>query len=424
MGLPSGRVGTVLKGATLVELEPACVEVADLRIAGGRIVGRGAVSPEEGDDVIDLSGKLVFPGFVSGHHHLAATLLRGLPRAGVGFGGERATRAAFRKALVLDDAEAAAAAGGLEGLAAGTTTVFDTHVAVREVEGALSRVAHGLSGVGLRAVLAQRVTAGDEGALRECLSYAAKARGRFRGAVGVGDLSELSDAELGAVKKALDEAKVLGLVTVAEDAGEEEQSMQRFGQAPTERLLEAELVGEGVVIAQCVHLSWPQLSSLISRGSWLVHTARSNMASQTGHATPAKFGIRGTFGTDVMPLDVLAEAQAASLRASESGQPIDILRFLANGHRLATHAFGLPVGPLREGAAADLVVMDYQPPTPLDASTLAAHVQAGLSSRSVESVMVDGLWRLWKRRPLAVDPVEVARAAREAAQAVWRRLAE
>ncbi|MEW5743592.1 MAG: amidohydrolase family protein [Myxococcota bacterium] len=418
-------MGTVLKGATLVELEPANVEVADLRVAGGRIMARGpAAQPEAGDEVIDVSGRLVMPGFVSGHHHLSATLLRGAPRSGAGFGGERTTRAAFRQALSLDDAEAAAAAGGLEGLAAGTTTLFDTHVALRDVEGALSRVAHGLSGVGLRAVLAQRVTAGDEGALRECLSYAAKSRGRFRGAVGLGDLGQVSDDELKAVKKALDEAKVLGLITVAEDADEEGQSVQRFGNPPTDRLLEADLVGEGVVIAQGVHLSWPQLSSLISRGSWLVHTARSNMATQTGHATPSKFGIRGTFGTDVMPLDVLAEAQAATLRASESGQPIDILRFLANGHRLASHAFGMTVGPLREGAAADLVVMDYQPPTPLDASTLAAHMQAGLSSRYVESVMVDGLWRLWKRKPLAVDPVEIARAAREAAQAMWRRLAQ
>ncbi|GMU59520.1 MAG: hypothetical protein AMXMBFR34_12830 [Myxococcaceae bacterium] len=418
-------MGTVLKGATLVEIEPANVEVADLRISGGRILGRGpAAAPEASDEIIDLSGRLVFPGFVSAHHHLAATLLRGAPRAGAGFGGERATRLAFRRVLSLDDAEAAAAAGGLEGLLAGTTTVFDTHVATREVEGALSRVAHGLSGVGLRAVLAQRVLAGDEVALHECLSYAAKSRGRFRGAVGLGDLGQMADEALRAVRQALDDAKVLGLITVAEDAEEEAQCQEHYGAVPSDRLLEADLVGEGVVIAQGVHLSWPQLSSLIARGPWLVHTARSNMASQTGHATPSKFGVRGTFGTDVMPLDVLSEAQAATLRASESGQPIDILRFLANGHRLATKAFGLPVGPLREGAAADLVVLDYQPPTTFDASTLAAHAQSGLSSRYVESVMVDGLWRLWKRKPLAVDSVEVARTARHAAEAMWKRLAE
>jgi cytosine/adenosine deaminase-related metal-dependent hydrolase len=416
-------VGTVLKGATLVELEPASVEVEDLRIVGGQIVGRGAAATAEPtDEVIDLTGRLVFSGFVSAHHSLAATLLRGAPRREKGFAGERALREAFGRALSLDEAEAAAAAGGLEGLLAGTTTLFDTHLATRNVEGALSRVAQGLAGVGLRAVLAQRVTEDTEGALAECLAYAGKARGRFRAAVALGDLGSVSDGTLHAVRKTLDDANLLCLVSLAEDSDEEARSVAAFGRPAAQRLLEAELVGERAVISHGVHLSWPELSSLMSRGAWLVHVPRSNMASQTGHATPAKFGVRATLGTDAMPLDVLAEAQAAALRAADSGQPIDVLRFLANGHRLATLAFGTPIGPLREGAVADLVVFDYQPPTRLDARTLAAHVQAGLSSRYVESVMVDGLWRLWKRKPLAVDPTEVARTARAAAEATWSRM--
>lgn len=417
-------MGTVLKGATLVELEPASVEVADLRVSGGRITGRGeSATSEAGDEVIDLSGRLVFPGFVSAHHHLSSTLLRGAPRAGNGFSAERTLRESFTRALSADDVEAASTAGALEGLLSGTTTLFDTCVGVDAGDGVLSRVAQGLSGVGLRAVLARQIRGAAEPALADCVAHAAKARGRFRGAIALGSLGDVSDETLAAIRAAMDQAKVMSLISLAEDPDEEARSVERFGRAPTERLLEAGLVGEDAVVSQGVHLSWPELSSLISRGPWLVHVARSNMASQTGHATPSKFGVRGTFGTDTMPLDVLSEAQAAALRAAESGQPIDLLRFLANGHRLATKAFGTPVGPLREGAVADVVVFDYQPPTPLDADTLGAHVLAGLSSRAVESVMVDGLWRLWKRKPLAVDSVEVARAAREAAAAAWRRMA-
>jgi cytosine/adenosine deaminase-related metal-dependent hydrolase len=83
----------------------------------------------------------------------------------------------------------------------------------------------------------------------------------------------------------------------------------------------------------------------------------------------------------------------------------------------------MTMGPLREDAVADLVVLDYQPPTPLTAETLAAHVLHGMASQHVESVMVDGMWRLWKRKPLSVDVVELARVSREAASAVWSRLA-
>ena len=178
-----------------------------------------------------------------------------------------------------------------------------------------------------------------------------------------------------------------------------------------------------MVLSRNVHLSWPDLSQLISAGTWMALTSRANMATQAGQPAPGKFGVRACFGTDTLSLDVLAEAQAATLRSLDVGQPVDVLRFLANGHRLASEAFGLTIGPLREGATADLVVWDYHAPTPLDATTLAAHLLHGFSSRDVESVMVDGLWRLWKRKPLSIDLAEVGRAAREAAAGLWARLA-
>jgi len=73
---------------------------------------------------------------------------------------------------------------------------------------------------------------------------------------------------------------------------------------------------------------------------------------------------------------------------------------------------------------ADLLVMDYLPATPLTADNLAWHVAFGLGSRHVESVMVDGVWRVWARRPLSVNPSVVAEQAREAAAAVWARMGE
>lgn len=51
--------------------------------------------------------------------------------------------------------------------------------------------------------------------------------------------------------------------------------------------------------------------------------------------------------------------------------------------------------------------MDYLPLTTFNAHTLASHVVYGFSSRHVESVMVDGVWRLWKRKPLALEPTQV-----------------
>ena len=45
-----------------------------------------------------------------------------------------------------------------------------------------------------------------------------------------------------------------------------------------------------------------------------------------------------------------------------------------------------------------------------------------MSSRHVESVMVDGVWRLWSRKVLAVKVDELAAHSRESAKAVWERM--
>jgi cytosine/adenosine deaminase-related metal-dependent hydrolase len=307
--------------------------------------------------------------------------------------------------------------------------VLDLHCSPHCVHDSLSRVARGLSDVGLRAVIGYQLAERPgpeafEEALEESVGFIKRARGRIRGAFGAHLVEDLSDETLKALRKAMSSSKGLLHLHLGEDPHEEARSKARHDRTSLERLKEAGLLTERTVLAQGVHVSWPELSEVLNLGGWLVHSPRSNMASQTGTAAAAKFGVRGCLGTDTQTLDVLLEAQTAWLRARDAGQPIDVLRYLSNGHRLASAAFGQPLGPLRDGALADLVIYDYRPPTPLTADTLRHHVLNGLSSAHVESVMVDGIWRLWGRRPLAVRAEDVAAAARTAAKATWARMSE
>ena len=114
---------------------------------------------------------------------------------------------------------------------------------------------------------------------------------------------------------------------------------------------------------------------------------------------------------------MFAEAQLAHFRATEAGLGVDVLKMLANGHRLVSKAFGMEVGPMREGAAADLLVLDYRSPTPMAPENLAGHFIYGFGASHVESVMVDGIWRLWARRALSVNPDVVNEQSRKTARA-------
>ncbi len=420
-------MGTILKGATLVELEPASVEVADLRIVSGKIVQRGVgLKPEPGDEVISLAGRFVLPGFVSAQHRPYSLALRGRPRKGAGFAAEQALLESIEAKLEPDDLEAFAAASALEGLTSGTTTVVSVFHSSK-AQGTSDRVAKGLSEVGVRGVVACEVSDRHgavmrEEALESAASFAKGAKGRMRGALGITGLGSLSDDTLNGVRAVVELTPVPVVVTVGEDPAEEKASQERFGAQPVDRLLDAGLITAKTILAQLVNLAWPDLSRVLGTGAWLALASRANMATQAGAATAGKFGVRGCLATGTSSLDLLEEARVAWLRSRDAAQPIDPLRFLTNGSRLAGDVFGLPMGSLREGAAADLVVLDYASATPFDSGSLANHLVSGLSSRHVESVMIDGLWRLWKRRPLSVDPVAVAQAARAASDRVWAKV--
>jgi len=136
-------------------------------------------------------------------------------------------------------------------------------------------------------------------------------------------------------------------------------------------------------------------------------------------------GDRVVFGTDGIGADMFAESKAAYFRAKDDdvffpfGWPLERM---AEGGRRAGRIFGEPLlGTLREGAPADLVVLDAWPPTPLDAGNLGGHWSFGFDARSVRDVMVAGRFVVRDRRLTLADQVEIAALASDAAASMWER---
>ena len=426
-------MGTVLKGGTVIELEPANVERVDLRVEGGLIAARAPMlAAQEGDEVVDVNGKVVMPGLVCAHTHLYSALARGMPPvqpAPENF-VEILERVWWRldRALALDSIHVSATVGAMDALLCGTTTLIDHHASPSAIEGSLTRLARGVNEVGLRGILCYEVTDrnGPEGrdqGLMENAAFIRKAQGRFRGMVGAHASFTVSHEALQMLRQLVESTGAPLHIHLAEDPADEKLSFERYGDVPVTRLLDHGLLSAGSVVAHAVHLSWPELSQVIGTGAWLVHNPRSNMNNEVGYAPAGKFGSRSTLGTDGIGADMFAEAQLAYFRAREAGLPVDVMKMLANGHRLVSKAFGMEIGSMREGAAADLLVLDYRSPTPLTPENLEGHLLYGFGSRYVESVMVDGIWRLWARRPLSVNPDVVTEQSRKTARELWSRMA-
>ena len=147
------------------------------------------------------------------------------------------------------------------------------------------------------------------------------------------------------------------------------------------------------------------------------------MNNAVGYAPTAALR-RAALGTDGMDGDMLAEARAACLKMREAGRDDAVpatLQLVAGGHRLAAALFGLPFGKLDAGAPADLVVLDYRPPTELHGDNLAGHLLFGIDRSHVRSVMVAGRWVL-RDRAAGVDAAAIFARAREVARDVWDRM--
>ena len=80
------------------------------------------------------------------------------------------------------------------------------------------------------------------------------------------------------------------------------------------------------------------------------------------------------------------------------------------------------VGELSVGSAADLLLLDYLPPTPLTAENFPWHLIFGIDAHHVNSTMVAGQWLMRNRQLLTVDEARVHARAKDLSKHLWNRM--
>ena len=121
------------------------------------------------------------------------------------------------------------------------------------------------------------------------------------------------------------------------------------------------------------------------------------MNNAVGYSPVGKLRCPVMLGTDGIGGDMFAEARSAwfKLRDGHAGlSPTDIIAMLANSARCASAALGVALGKLATGAAADVVVTDYLPFTPINSDNLPGHLLFALAARHVRHVLIDGKWAM------------------------------
>ncbi len=464
----------VTLGADLRVIRGGAVAVAD-----GLIVEVGATrdlqAKHKGADLLDAAGAVIMPGLINIHAHGYGAFARGLAIPG------EPPRTFLQilqglwwkldRALTAEDVYVSAALGFIDGLKNGTTTVFDHHASPNAIAGSLDQEARAAGEVGVRACVCyevsdrdgpERAAAGIEENVRFIRSLEGRGgAGRAGGAAradGAGRVAEARDADHAAgtrqpsllagcmglhasmtlfdatLGRAVEEARRFGVgchLHVAEGPEDDADSVTRYGRSVVRRLGDSGVLGPKSIAAHCVHVDQEDIDLLASMRTIVAHNAQSNMSNAVGVAPALAMvseGVRVGLGTDGFTTDMFEAAASTNIvhklaaRDPSVGWAEGQRMALTTNAEVATEFFGGRLGSLALGYGADIIIVDYDPYTPLDEGNFWGHMLFGMRGGQVRHAIVDGRVVMRDRRVLGLDEARLRARARELSKKVWERL--
>lgn len=392
---------------------------------------------------VDAQGKVIMPGLINTHMHCYSSFARGmdLKAQSPHEFNEILDRLWWRldKTLTLDDVFYSAAVAMIDCIKNGTTTIFDHHASPYCVQGSLARMSEAAAELGIRTCLCYEVSDRDgaqiaQQGLDENIDYIVRCRqdedSMRRGMFGLHASFTLNDVLLQRCAEASASLHAGCHIHAAEALSDAEDCRRRYGKRVLERLRDFGLLNPATITAHCVQVDEREIEILQTRNPFVVHNPESNMGNAVGCAPVLEMmrrGIRVGLGTDGYTCDMLESLKVANLlhkhqqrdAAAAWAEPHDML-FQQNAD-FASACFGETVGRLTPGALADILVVDYEAPTPLMAENLNGHVLFGMTGRSVVTTIINGRIVMKDRQLIQTDEKQIFAKARELAGALWRR---
>lgn len=434
----------ILKNATVIQFYPVQVTAGvDVVIDNEFIkaIGKNIAAEYKTEKIIDASNKIVAPGIVCAHNHFYSALARGILadiKPSTDFISIlknlwwRLDRALDEESLYYSGI-----IGALEAIKCGTTSVVDHHASPSFIKGSLSILQKSFEQVGLRGILAYEITDrnglnGMREGIEESASFIQKIQNEktenklhlIESAIGGHAPFTLDDKALQLMAEVVSATKSGIHLHVAEDEYDSSFSHHHFGKDILERLGDNNLLNEKSILVHGVHLTNNDLEILNRHDAFLIHNPRSNMNNGVGYMNRLYQVKNLGMGTDGIGANMFEETKFAYFKNQDIRGKIGMdewMHVLQNGNVLLERYFENKFGKIEEGFAADVVILDYQAPTPLQSENLAGHFLFGFSSRDVETVIVNGKI-VYEERAFAFDTSGIYKEAQKVAQKLWSKM--
>lgn len=420
------------------------VENGAVAIEGTKIAAVGeteAIKKQYGDaEFIDAKGGVIMPAFINTHEHIYSAMARGLSIKGYnpkGFldilDGQWWT---IDRHLTLEQTKYSAVETLISCIRNGVTTVFDHHASFGQIGGSLFTIADVAKELGVRACLCYEISDRDgmdkarESVMEnaEFIRYALKDdTDMIAGMMGMHAQFTISDAtmELAAANKP---DEVGYHIHVAEGIEDLHDCLKKYGKRIVDRLMDFNILGEKTLLGHCIYINPHEMDLIKDTNTMVVHNPESNMGNACGCPPTMELVHRGILtglGTDGYTHDMIESYKVANVLhkhhlcdANAAWGEVPKMLF-ENNAAIANRYFKTSLGVLKEGAAGDVIVVDYNPPTQLDASNINGHILFGMTGRDVVTTVANGRVLMKDREIKVIDVEEAMAKCREESAKLW-----
>jgi len=394
-------------------------------------------------EVINGNGRLVTGGLTIAHTHAYSSLARGIilksePAKNFVEVLEKLWWLLDRK-LTLPEVELSGLLHGVECLKSGITTIFDHHASYGAIRGCLDKLGKSFEKIGIRASLCFEVSdrwgkACAEEAIQENVDFIEKNKGKnslIRGMFGLHASFTIGEETLKRCVQAVNSDTIGFHIHVAEDRFDQEETIRKYGKRVIRRLSDAGVLGKKTICSHGIYLEDSELELLASSHSYLVYNPQSNLNNGVGalNLKRAFFGdVKVVLGTDGFTSNIFREALIGQIlqnylhsSPSEGWNYFPKLLLINNNDLLFEH-FGVDNREIKIGKACDIVLWNYNPPTPITEENFWGHAIFGLLDSKADFVIVGGNLVLRDGKSAGIDEESLYKECRISATNLWNKI--
>ncbi len=447
----------IYEHGTLITMDAERRIITDGAIAvdGGRIVAvdKARVLRERyhGESRTDLFGRVVTPGLINTHVHLAQAMIRGCAddMELIDWLGKRVW--VLQGNYSEEDGRASAELCILEMLKSGTTAFVESMLAGRY---GFDGIAEAVLRSGMRAALSKIVmdtatyatqenwmypgmVEDRETTLRDTLAMHDKwdgaGDGRIRVWFGPRTPGGVTPELYREITKIARQRGMGVTVHLAEVQADRQFFEEHFGQTPAEYAEDVGLVGPNTLLVHTVWMDEHDIEILARTDTNVAHNPVSNAKLASGIAPIAEMlaaGVNVALGTDGGPsnnsYDLVREMRWASYlqkarTLNPTVAPAESVLEMATLHGAKAMGLEKEIGSLEVGKQADFVVFDLDKPHVTPSVDPVSTLVCAATGADVDTVVIGGEIVVQGRQVLTLDEERILRTARERAKAVWER---